>query len=100
MAKFFPNLDYGFKSFFHEGNAEERIKILKKHGYKLKKAIRYLVNWKQKKVFKLEALARIDDHNFIKKVRMENNTENWVVFAAMGDLFINEEDIKYMLGHK
>ena len=31
MAKFFPNLDYGFKSLFHEGNAEERIKILKKH---------------------------------------------------------------------
>ena len=100
MAKFYPNFDVVLDSFCDDEDAAGRIKILKKHGYKLKKAIRFMINKKLKKVFKLEALARIDDYTFIDKVRMENNTEDWVVFSAKGDLYISQEDIEYMLGNK
>ena len=79
---------------------EGRIKILKKFGYKLKKSIHFMVNKKEKKAFKLETLASIDDYTFIEKAKMENNTENWIVFVAKGDLFISAEDIEYMLGRR
>ena len=100
MAKFFPNSGYGFDSIFNEENVQARIKILKKHGYKLKKEILFMANKNQKKVFKLEALARLKENTFIEKIRMKNNTDYWVIFAVKGDLFLREEDIEYMFGYK
>jgi len=99
MAKFFP-ISYTPDFLDKKEIIEERINFLKKRGFKHKATIRFLINSHQKKVFKLEALDRIDDKTLREKVHMKNNTENWIVFTARGDLFLNDDDIKYILGYK
>jgi len=76
----------------------KRIKFLRKKGFTEDKTINGWVNVKQKKIFRQEVLASMDDETFTENVCIKNSTENWTVFTNNGLLVLSNEDVKYMFG--